>query len=323
VIRVATGSRLHFGLFHVPKSDVQYWSDWHGDRTLPAGQFGGVGLMIEAPAVELKVARAVSWQASGPMADRALAFARRFAETTPEVQSAYRIAVAHCPPEHVGFGTGTQLGLAVARAIAHASGLTNASATALAARIGRGQRSGIGTHGFARGGLLFQAGQRAVAAKDFPSDWRIVVILPSGTPGLHGSAEIHAFERLATPSPAWTDALCRLVLFGMLPALVEQNFDAFGEAIHDFNARVGEAFAPVQGGTYANARVAEVVRFVREQGVRGVGQSSWGPAVFAIVPNQERAEDLARRLRSQSYLPKADVIVTSARNSSAEVSSVA
>jgi len=319
MIRVSTGSRLHFGLFQLQEADVEHWPDRYGDRIFPARRFGGVGLMIEAPAVRLTVARTWSWQASGPMADRALAFARRFAETTPEVQSAYRIAVAHCPPEHVGLGTGTQLGLAAARGIAHASGLTNVAATALAARIGRGQRSGIGTHGFACGGFLVEAGQGEVGARDFPSDWQVVVILGSETPGLHGSAETTAFDQLATPSPARTDALCRLVLFGMLPALVEQDIDAFGEAVHDFNARVGEAFAPVQGGIYANERVADVVRFVRSQGVRGVGQSSWGPVVFAVLADRERADDLARRLRSRFALKVNDVMITHARNHGADV----
>jgi predicted sugar kinase len=323
MIRVTTGSRLHFGLFRLPEADVEHWPDPHGDRIFPARRFGGAGLMIEAPAVELTVARAWSWQASGRMADRALAFARRLVETTPEVQSVYRIAVAHCPPEHVGLGTGTQLGLAAARGIAHASGLTNVAATALAARIGRGQRSGIGTHGFECGGFLVEAGQCAVRALDFPSDWQIVVILASETPGLHGSAETTAFDQLAPPSPASTDALGRLVLLGMLPALVEQDIDAFGEAIHDFNARVGEAFAPVQGGIYANERVADVVRFVRSQGVRGVGQSSWGPAVFAIVADQERADDLTRRLRNQFGLQNNEPIVTRARNRGAEVRTLA
>ena len=69
----------------------------------------------------------------------------------------------------------------------------------------------------------------------------------------------------------------------MVPALIEKDLEVFGEAVYDFNARVGEAFAPVQGGIYADSRIADVIGFVRRQGARGVGQSSWGPAVFAVV----------------------------------------
>ena len=84
--------------------------------------------------------------------------------------------------------------------------------------------------------------------------------------------------------------LCRLVLLGMLPALAEHDLEAFGEALYDFNCRAGEPFAPVQGGVYAGPRIAEVVAFVRQQGVRGVGQSSWGPTVFAVTEDEAGAE---------------------------------
>src|SRR5215207_1822870 len=62
--RVTTGSRLHFGLLRPP----------------PAGGgrgFGGCGLMVEAPAVRVAVGPARDWSAAGPLADRALAVARR------------------------------------------------------------------------------------------------------------------------------------------------------------------------------------------------------------------------------------------------------
>jgi len=36
---------------------------------------------------------------------------------------------------------------------------------------------------------------------------------------------------------------------------------------------------------------------MREWGAAGVGQSSWGPAVYAIVGGDDAAHDLSRRLR--------------------------
>src|SRR5207248_2034095 len=101
--------------------------------------------------------------------------------------------------------------------------------------------------------------------------------------GLHGLAEGQAFERLSRQAvaSARTDALCRLVLLSLLPALAERDVAAFGEALYEFNRLVGEAFVPVQGGVYAGPRVEALVSFLRGQGVRGVTQSSWGPAVCA------------------------------------------
>src|SRR5205823_11562276 len=116
--------------------------------------------------------------------------------------------------------------------------------------------SAIGLHGFEQGGFLVEAGQGAdgglaplVARVPFPDGWRVVLALPGGEPGLHGLREREAFAHLAG-SPATlarTDALCRLVLLGLLPGLLEGDPQAFGEALFDFNSRVGEAFAPAQG----------------------------------------------------------------------------
>jgi predicted sugar kinase len=110
-----------------------------------------------------------------------------------------------------------------------------------------------------------------------------------------------------------------LVLLGILPALVEGDANAFGEALYEFNVKVGEAFAPVQGGIYAGPRIAERIAFVRGQAVRGVGQSSWGPTVFAVVADAERALELAAQLRQRFVLSEAAVLVTQACNHGARL----
>jgi beta-RFAP synthase len=154
-----------------------------------------------------------------------------------------------------------------------------------------------------------------------PEAWRIVLALLRQAPGLHGPDEQEVFRQLAESSaaPLPTDALCRLVLLGMLPALAEGDLEAFGEALFDFNVRVGAAFARMQGGPYAGPRVAELVAFLRGEGARGVGQSSWGPAVFAVVGDEERAADLAARVRRQFGLSADEVFVTRACNRGAVV----
>jgi predicted sugar kinase len=105
----------------------------------------------------------------------------------------------------------------------------------------------------------------------------------------------------------------------MLPTLLQGDLDGFGEALYDFNLRAGQAFAAVQGGSYASRQVAELVAFVRRQGVRGVGQSSWGPAVFAVTKDPDQAMALADRLREHFRLGLAEVLVTPARNCGAAV----
>ena len=73
-----------------------------------------------------------------------------------------------------------------------------------------------------------------VARHPFPEEWRLVITLPPrsnlslpergegmwGVAGLHGRGEEEAFTRLRTDSSDLqrTEALCRLVLMGVLPA---------------------------------------------------------------------------------------------------------
>jgi predicted sugar kinase len=103
-----------------------------------------------------------------------------------------------------------------------------------------------------------------------------------------------------------------------LPAAVAGDLPAFSEAVHEFNRRAGEPFAAAQGGAYAGEIVASLVAKLRSLGVTGAGQSSWGPAVFAVVADQDRGDDLARRLRRE-LAPPAEVFVTRACHQGAEV----
>jgi beta-RFAP synthase len=276
--RVETGSRLHFGLLGPPPA---------------AGRrgFGGCGLMVEAPAVRVAVEPAADWSATGPAANRALDIARSVTDRP------HRIVVEACPPEHVGLGVGTQLSLALARAICG----PDVPVAELARLSGRGARSAIGLHGFERGGFVVDGGKRndddlapLVARVEFPTAWRIVLVMPPGRSEWHGERERAAFTALA--AAPLDDALSRLIVLGMLPALAEHDLPAFAEALYEYNARAGSPFRAAQGGPYSPA-AADLIAWLRGNGVAGVGQSSWGPTVFAVVgeADVEAAVATARR----------------------------
>lgn len=311
MIRVHTNSRLHFGI-------LSFGAD-------TGRQFGGVGMMVRAPGVRVAVRPATEWSAEGPLASRALEFAGRFSQSFPKL-APHQVIVEQCAPEHAGLGTGTQLALAVARALSLAAGMENLDAVELARLVGRGQRSALGIHGFAQGGFLVEAGKRCpdsiaplAVRVAFPKDWRVLLAIPPCGEGLHGVEESQAFKQLPPQNVERTDALCRLVLLGMLPALAERDLDAFGDALYEFNRLVGEAFAPVQGGIYAHPRLEEVVHFLRAAGVRGVAQSSWGPTIAVLVTDEVRAADLARRLRERFALDERQVVVSAGCNTGAQV----
>ena len=85
----------------------------------------------------------------------------------------------------------------------------------------------------------------------------------------------------------------------ILPAAEAGDLEAFGEAVHEFNRRAGEPFAAAQGGPYASPAVAGLIGELRQLGVAGVGQSSWGPTVFAVVGDIDIALSLALRFRGR------------------------
>ena len=55
MIRLASPSRLHFGLFRLPAEEDGFWTDLQGNPIVPARHFGGVGLMIDKPGVQVSV----------------------------------------------------------------------------------------------------------------------------------------------------------------------------------------------------------------------------------------------------------------------------
>ncbi len=313
MVRVVAPSRLHFGLLRLPGKD-------DGPDTR---RFGGVGLMIDRPGIAVVAELADEWSATGPAAERALAFAKHFARRcqsgagfpachTAEADrnvcpSAFMLRVERCPRQHMGLGTGTQLGLAVAAALAALLEL-ELSAVDLALRMCRGERSAIGVHGFAQGGFLVDAGKTReepiaplAARVDFPDDWRIVLCLPKLGHGVHGVREQEAFEQMAQRAGKVEPVheMHALIHQGMLPALAARDAATFGEALYEYNRRAGEMFRPWQGGVYCQPRVKELIQFLRKLGFHGVGQSSWGPATYAIVPDGDASTHIKAEVRKQ------------------------
>jgi beta-ribofuranosylaminobenzene 5'-phosphate synthase len=305
MIRIRAASRLHFGLFSLPSEQAGPWLNQEGQPTILRRQFGGVGLMIEQPGIELTLEQAGRWSTEGPLAERALHFAQSYCAAA-SIEECFAIRMEQAAPEHSGLGVGTQLGLAVARAIAELTRQTARDAGTLATMVGRGRRSALGVHGFAQGGFLVEGGKTTDSAiapllvhRAFPDDWRIMLVRPQDVVGIHGRREAAAFAGLVErpPDDQTTETLCRLVLLSMLPALAERDLSTFGEALYDFNRRSGALFKAAQGGTYAHPRVEQIVKAIRGLGVVGVGQSSWGPTVFAVVAGDEAALTRGRLVR--------------------------
>ena len=84
----------------------------------------------------------------------------------------------------------------------------------------------------------------------------------------------------------------------LLPALAEADLMTFGAALTEIQEVTGRWFAPAQGGTFAPGPSEDLVRRMAEWGASGVGQSSWGPAVYGVVDGDDAGLRLAERVRA-------------------------
>lgn len=310
-IVVDAPARLHFGLLGAPVGK--------------GGRIGSLGLTVEGPRLVLEAEPAHGLEVEGPQAERVRAAAELFRDRV-NLTAGARFTVREAIPEHVGLGSGTQIVLATAAALSRLHGIPGDVAEWCAA-LGRGRRSGIGAHAFRLGGFLLDAGRDEggpmppplVFRQPFPEEWAALVVLPRSGRGVSGDEEEGIFETMPPPPEALMERLSGIVLMRLLPALLERDLVSFSAALEAIQEGVGRCFEAMQGDLYHPLSLP-LVRWLRAAGAKGVGQSSWGPAVYALTPDAAAAQSLARRLRESGPASAAlDIRILRARNHGAEI----
>ncbi len=312
---VAAPARLHLGFF---------------DPNASLGRaFGSLGLTLDAPVTQVEIGSADDDRVDAPPeaareTQRARAHIARLKQLTGK-HDALAVRLERVLPAHAGLGSGTQLALSLGRAFAELHGI-EISTTELAGGLDRGKRSGVGVAGFDRGGLLVDGGRRAdgavaplLARLDFPSAWRVLLLIDPRARGLHGEAERAALAALPALSEVAAAHLCHLVLMRVLPAVAEADFAPFADGINRMQRAIGAYFAPVQRGRiYLSAEVESTLEWMQANEGAGVGQSSWGPTGFAFLPSMEAAQRALARAQSAGVVDQAlQPMIVSAQNSGA------
>lgn len=312
-ILISAPSRLHFGMFAFGQSGAR--------------QFGGVGAMVDRPGLAVRITHADRLEVRGPLARRATAVLKRIAaldgaQNPPRVD----VEILSAPPEHIGLGTGTQLTLAIWTGLLTLERGQSLDSAALAERAQRGERSAIGTHGFCHGGLLVESGKHEgarlsplVSRAKLNEEWRFVLVRPKNERGLSGETERATFAELPPIPQDLTSQLCRELVMHLLPAAVESNFEEFSESLYRYGHQAGMCFAPKQAGAFASERLTRWVEAIRALGVRGVGQSSWGPTLFALLPDAAAAEDFRARLPAAIDSGDVEIVIAAPNNQGARL----
>ncbi len=310
-VSVTVPARLHLGFF-----------DLHGGL---GRRFGSIGVAISDFATRIAIERAPVTEITGPECERV----ERYLDIMRRelgLAGGHRVAIREAVPAHAGLGSGTQLALAVAAAVRRLHDLP-LDVAADAIRLDRGARSGAGVGLFHHGGLVVDGGRGpamrpapVIARMPIPEDWRILVILDPARQGKHGADESIAFEHLPPFSPDLAAHLCRLVLMKTLPSLAEQDLAGFGASVTEIQQRLGDYYAPAQGGArFMSPDVAALLDVLARAGATGIGQSSWGPTAFAFAPSRTEAERMAALARGHPSARALDIRICVGLNRGAEL----
>jgi beta-RFAP synthase len=320
-VLVKAFARLHLGII-----------DLGGDL---GRLFGGIGVAINQPNVVVEAEKSERLTLKGEKTELVKPWVEAFLKKynlEPEVT----INVQEAIPQHVGLGSGTQLALATATALAKLFNV-RASIQELAKTMGRGKISGVGTALFEKGGFVVEGGVKSQKNKPlpsagnlppvifqeaFPSDWLFVVAIPNVKIGLSGAAETSAFDSLPPMFPQTAGAISRLILMSLLPALKEKDITTFGDALTQIQRLVGDCFAPAQHGRFSSTQSSKCVEYMLKNGAYGAGQSSWGPTVYGLVQGEKQAEQLSLGVKAFLGSTGGQVFWTAANNKGARVTTI-
>lgn len=314
-----SAARLHLGFLDIAGSSGR--------------RFGSVGLSISDPKICVRARLSDELAAFGEDEERresALRYAKRFYEhpgTAAALRGETRKAAIYLDrtiPAHVGLGSGTQLALCVVMALCGLHGAERSVGEA-ALIAGRGVRSGIGIEAFKRGGFIIDGGGDDLGNEtplplfrhNFPRNWRIVLVRPGAANGLSGEPEERAFGGMPADAGASME-ICQLVLMKLLPGLLEEKLAAFGAAVERIQRIMGECFSGAQGGRYASPLAEDIFTELRRSGARGMGQSSWGPTLYAFVDGQQAALGVLERVK-KTFGESVEAAVTSGRSVGARI----
>ncbi len=287
-IVIDTGSRLHLGFYGLRAS-------WR--------LFGGLGISIDKPTYHLRVIYPGEGHVKGCQYENVKEVVNEASRRLNIDASSVDVYVSNCIPRHRGFGSTTQLKLAIYYAL-YTLGKSRKEVDIyqLAALAARGKVSGIGIAAFRWGGFIVDSGRplqarenyvvKPIVRLNFPEAWRVLIIVPRTSWYVaEGRQEDKLMVMHSELSSNEYLLLLETLIRKILPAIVDGDFEAFAEGIETIQWLTGKYFSRAQGGIYCCKEAEIVAKVLKDVGGKGVGQSSWGPAIYAFFPQESDAKD--------------------------------
>jgi beta-ribofuranosylaminobenzene 5'-phosphate synthase len=313
-MRITTPSRLHFGLI-----------DFNGNL----GRIdGGSGVAINNPRNVLsfkssKKFDVICRDSSGSAPASIEKIARGICDKLGKPLPDFEVTIEEEIPPHAGFGSKTQMSLALAYAICKEYDMPYNGIEGLARLVSRGGTSGIGVRAFDKGGFILDCGHSfgdgkektsclpssASKAKpapqvlrcDIPEDWRFVLVMPLDDEGSHGQSEVDIFQSSFPLDEAEIGRVCRVVLMQMVPGILEKDIETFGSALNTMQ-EIGFKNIEVK---MKSPLVPNMLSIMNHAGSYGSGMSSFGPTVYGLTNSNKKAQEIQNAV--SAYLDDLDI----------------
>jgi beta-ribofuranosylaminobenzene 5'-phosphate synthase len=298
------------------------------------GRFGYAPILaIDKPRTVVEASEDDFLTVSGLETEEARLYAKRTLEAF-NLRGA-RVRILDASLRHFGFGSTTQLSLSIGKAITLAYGL-DVSVAALSKALKRTSPGGL--YAFEDGGFIVAGGFKTkleevlkentalipplIFRVKFPENWRFLVISPiKASKSPDGEVEKKTFQTLQINRPpkrliheAYFTLMSKLV-----PSVIDEDAESFGEALTRIQLLVGRIYKPVQGSLF-NPASEWIIHILRRNKALGIGQSSWGPTVYAFAESEEKAVEMENAIRKKIE-NKAEMFIAKADNSGIQVSS--
>lgn len=304
-ILIETPARLHFGLVNPFNRNYRLYIS--------------AGIAIDKPrtvvSVYLDKPLSIEGCRSGEIYERLRGFIEKY-----EIRVGH-VVVEECIPKHIGLGSTTQLLLSIVHGLSIANKL-NIDLVEAAGEIGLAKISGVGTYVYIHGGFVVDSGKRdpgefprLLIRLPVPETWRFIVIVPEGR-GLDEEAEMRIFQGEVDVDENLIWYASYLLFAELIPSLVENRFDEFSQALSRLQETVGKMFSRIQGGVFTPYS-SKAIESLKKIGVVGVGQSSWGPAVYGVLDSEDRARHVYDYLVRE--LDDVSIVIARPRNTGARV----
>lgn len=317
-IQVVTPCRLHFGLI-----------DLNGQL----GRInGGLGVALEQPAWEIKGWMTKKRDPKLSHSPSLISVINNFDSYFKTKTNDIRFKITRKITQHIGLGSNTQYCLAVGAILAKIHNIET-SVVEIANAVKRGGTSGIGVAAFEKGGIILDGGHTFGPGKQTesfkpssvstappppiifrhnpPENWRFILLTPRTEQGAFGKKEIDLFSDNCPISENEVEKLSRLILVKILPAIVEKDIQSFGEGLTEMQTN----FTKFGMHRYKKGITNDLLNYTRNsQDIYGSGISSFGPTIFALTNDEQKAEKIVSELKETFPKIEFDLLLTSKVN---------